>query len=242
MKLIQITLLLFLPLGLFAQKGSSNKTPNYFIVNAEYLYRPWQGQKFSEDHRNKPSSSGSPLYSYVSSTAKNTSGFLLSLSYRQYWTDHFSMQYGVDYRYSVESFLHHDSLTNGTMSPVIRRDYQINTFEASTYLGFHSERWTVLTGIISPIVSKPVSVNHYNTGERKREVLGSFSEPQFFFSEKLQYMILKDPAILLTVGADFAPGWIYGKMKKDSGRGYQISLNAGVTWMLENTRSKKKKK
>lgn len=242
MKLIRITLLLFLPLCLFAQKGKSNKTPTYFILDAEYLYRPWQGQKFSEYNLNKPSTSVSPQYSYISTTAKNTSGFLFSLSYRHYWSDHFSMQSGIGYRYSVMSFLHRDSLTNGTMSPVIRRDVGINTFEASAYFGLNNERWTLLSGIITPIISKPLYVNYYDTGVRKKEFGGSYGEVDLFFSEKLQYIILKEPAIILTVGADISPSWIQAKIQKYSPSGYQISLNAGVTWMLENKRIKKKKK
>lgn len=234
---ISITIILFaLCCGVYAQDTIGMNTKNYFIFNGDYLYNQYFGNRTIEIIYDRPSSSRTDT-SYYKIGVENTSGFLASTGYRHYLSNHFLVQFGIDFRNIRSSFLHNsDSVVNENKSPIIREKQIYNRIGSPVYCGFQFRSFSFFTGIILPIATFSYSESNYEDGtvSKSKMYLTTSIWNDFYLSEKIQLNLFKKQNIGISVGADFNPE-IFRKYRN----GYLIHWNAGIVWMLEKKKQVK---
>lgn len=229
MKII-ITIILFtLSYCVLAQDTIGMKKKNYFVFNADYLYNQHFGNRTVEITYDRPSSSNTDT-SYYRITIENTSGFLASTSYRKYLSNHFLVQFGINFRNTKSSFLHNDSVVNENKSHIIREKHLYNRIGSPVYCGFQFKSICFLTGVIVPITTFNYTKRNYEDGtvSKSKMYLTNSIWTDFYLSEKIQLDLFKKPNIGISIGADLNPE-IFSKYRN----GYLIHWNAGIVWMLE---------
>lgn len=224
-----LTIILFaVSYGVFAQDTIGMKKKNYFVFNADYSYNQYFGNRTIEIIYDRPSSSRTDT-SYYKIAIENTSGFLASTGYRHYLSNHFLVQFGINFRNTKSSFLHNDSVVNENKSPIIREKQIYNRIGSPVYFGFQFKSFCFLTGIVLPIATFSYRKSNYEDGivSQSKVYLTNSIWTDFYLSEKIQLNLFKKQNIGISVGADLDPE-IFRKYRNS----YLIHWNAGIVWML----------
>ena len=232
MKVIVAIILFFVSYNVSAQDTIGMKKKNYFVFNADYLYNQYFGNRTIEIIYDRPSPSRTDT-SYYKIAIENTSGFFASTGCRQYLSNHFFVQFGINFRNTKSSFLHNDSVVNENKSPIIREKQIYNRIGSPVYCGFQFKSFCFLTGIILPITTFGYRKSNYDDGtvSKSNVYLTNSIWTDFYLSENIQLNLFKKQNIGISVGADLDPS-IFKKYRN----GYLIHWNAGIVWMLEKKR------
>lgn len=235
MKIILTIAVFVVSHSVYPQDTIGMKKNNYFVLNCDYLYNQYFGNRYFEIPSGQPPSSRCDT-SYYFTTTENTSGFLISTAYRHYLSNLFFVQFGVNFRNTKSSFLHNDSVVNENKSHIIREKHIYNRIGSPLYFGFQFKKMILLSGIILPVATFSYSKSNFEDGSVSKSKMNLTSSiwTDFYLSEKLQFNLFKKQNIGISVGADLDPE-IFSKYKS----GYLINWNAGIIWMIEKKKKSK---
>lgn len=220
MKVIRIIIFLIISSSLHSQDTIDNKKKNYFVVNCDYLYNQYLGNREIEFY---PGASSKEYSSYL---AKNTSGLLASFGYRHFLQNNQSIQLGIGLRYKTFNYLHNDSIVNSNNIALVKHIFSYYNLELPIYYGLHKNRFSLLSGIIIPLITYKYGTEYYEDGTNLKYNSG-ITWGEIYLSEKIQFRICKKHNLGISIGADLSPKILKGY------RGYNINWNGGVIWMME---------
>ena len=220
MKVVRIIFFLIISSSLHSQDTIDNKKKNFFVVNCDYLYNQYTGTREIEFY---PGASSAEYRSFV---AKNTSGLLASFGCRHFLQKNQSIQIGIGLRYKTYRYLHNDSVVNSSNIALVKHVFSYYSVELPIYYGLHKKRFSLLSGIIIPLVTYRYGTEYYEDGTTLKYNKG-IKWDKMYFSEKIQFNICKRQNFGVSFGADLSPD-IFQKNSN-----YKINWNAGVIWMLE---------
>lgn len=235
MKFIIFVLLNIVFISSFSQDipkaDSVSHQKKFLVISSSLLYNTHFGEKrFEYTPSAIPSYNGSNYY--TNCITKNTFGGNLGMHFRQSYNQKHAIQQGAIVEYITERYKHNDS-TKNPMNSFLNYHEDIMFSVSYSFLYHYSiNRFTFASGIIHQLFENS-RYKYVFDDESTSTHSGRFYKGNFYFSENIQYRIMKKYNSYLNLGATISTE----NFEKYNKR-YNVVLNMGLVFLVEKKQAK----